>query len=340
LGVNAQRPVADDVRTLRLGFVGLGWIGRKRLDALADQNGVEIAALADSDRAKLDSAVARYPAAHAASELEALFECDLDGVVIATPNAAHAAQAIACLSRGLPVFCQKPLGVTGREAEDVIAAAAGADRLLGLDFCYRHVRGMRELRRRIGAGELGDILSVDLKFHNAYGPDKPWAYDRVQSGGGALLDLGIHLLDLALWLQAAPDMRRVSSQLFARGRALAAGAADIEDMACAELRQENGAVIRLACSWNAHAGCDAVIALELLGSRGGAAWRNVNGSFYDFTLDVFRGRTSERVAGPPDDWGVRGLSEWIERLRLDERFDEEARLYARSARLIDEIYAA
>jgi predicted dehydrogenase len=340
VGVNAARPVvAHADRPVRLGFLGLGWIGRKRLDAIAAQERIEIAALADSDGARLGSAAALHPRAHAGADLEALLACDLDGVVIATPNAAHADQAIACLSRGLPVFCQKPLAMNGCATRDVIAAAQAADCLLAVDFCYRHVHGMSELRRRIAAGELGEILSVDLTFHNAYGPDKAWAWDRAQSGGGALLDLGVHLIDLALWLQASPAMTLVSSRLFAQGRPLASST-PIEDMAYAELRQENGGIVRLACSWNAHAGRDAVIGLEVLGSRGGAAWRNVNGSFYDFTVDLFHGRESERLGRPPDDWGARALNAWIERLRVDGRFDQEAALYVRSARLIDEIYAA
>jgi predicted dehydrogenase len=201
------------------------------------------------------------------------------------------------------------------------------------------VQGMSELRRRIASGELGEILSLDLVFHNAYGPDKPWVYDRRLSGGGALLDLGVHLVDLALWLHSGSALKLVSSRLFAHGKPLR-GRDAIEDMTYAELRQTNGGVVRIACSWNAHAGCDAVIGFELLGSQGGARWRNVDGSFYDFTLDILKGRTAERIASPPDEWGPRALSAWSNRLRTNRSFDAEAELIAQGARLIDEIYAA
>jgi predicted dehydrogenase len=340
LGVSARAAAAAQAgRALRIGFVGLGWIGRTRLDAVSAAEDVEIAALADSDPTKLDLAHALHPQAHAARDLESMLACDLDGIVIATPSGLHAEQAIACLSHGVPVFCQKPLAVNAEAAQAVIDVAAGVNRLLGVDFCYRHVRGMAELRRRIADGALGEILAIDLTFHNAYGPDKAWAFNRGLSGGGALLDLGVHLLDLALWLQSAASMRVSSSRLFAQGRALTARAEDIEDMAYAELRQSNGAIVRLACSWHAHTGRDAVIAVEVFGSRGGVAWRNVNGSFYDFTLDVFQGRTRERIGAPPDEWGPRALSAWLARLRVDSGFDEDARLFVSSARLIDEIYA-
>ncbi|MGH8179258.1 MAG: Gfo/Idh/MocA family protein, partial [Steroidobacter sp.] len=230
---------------LRLGFLGLGWIGRMRLDAIAAAAEVQIAAIADNDAGKLSAAASAYPDAHAGYDLNSLLDCDLDGVVIATPNGAHASQAVACLSRGLPVFCQKPLAITAHDVEQVIDVARSADRLLGIDFCYRHVQGMNDLRRRIQAGELGEILAIDLTFHNAYGPDKPWVYDRRLSGGGCLLDLGVHLIDLALWLQNGPALQLISSRLFARGAPVQIDQGEVEDMAFAEFRQSNDAVVRM-----------------------------------------------------------------------------------------------
>jgi predicted dehydrogenase len=327
-------------RRVRLGFLGLGWIGRKRLDAIGGAAGIEVAALADtvSDRAR--AAAQGYPDAVVARDIEGLLSCDLDGVVIATPNACHAQQTLACLDRGVAVFCQKPLATDGRTASDVIAAARAADRLLGVDFCYRHVQGMSELRRRLAGGELGQLLSIDLHFHNAYGPDKAWCHDRRLAGGGCVLDLGVHLLDLALWLQDAPAMQLVSAQLFERGRRVQGQDGGIEDLAIIELRQAGDAVVRLACSWNAHIGRGAAIALRLLGTNGGAYWRNIEGSFYDFHLDLTRGDAAQRLGAPPDDWSGRALSSWAERLRRDRSFDAEVELIGRGATVIDEIYRA
>jgi predicted dehydrogenase len=323
---------------LRLGFVGLGWIGRKRLDAIARHAHVQVAAVGDVDPARLQDAARAHPDAIAVDTVEQILDCDLDGVVIATPNGAHARQAIACLQRGVSVFCQKPLAIDGTATGRVVAAARAADRLLGVDFCYRHVQGMSALRERILAGALGQITHIDLKFHNAYGPDKAWCRDRVQSGGGCLLDLGVHLIDLARWLQGLPAMRVSSSHLYCDGRKLPTADAGVEDHACAELIQSNGAVVRLACSWNAHAGRDAVIGAEIFGTHGGAAWRNVNGSFFDFTVDMFHGTARERLGSYPDDWGTRALEAWVARLSLDPRFDCEAVQFAATAALIDGIY--
>src|SRR5690606_41929460 len=134
--------------------------------------------------------------------------------------------------------------LTGSSALQVIEAAQEADKALAVDFCYRSVRGMDEAKRRIASGMLGEITAVDLEFHNAYGPDKQWCFDPAVAGGGCLLDLGVHLLDLALWLQAMPELTLVGATRFARGRRAAHG--EIEDQAYAELRQANGAILRLA----------------------------------------------------------------------------------------------
>jgi predicted dehydrogenase len=342
--VSAQLELPSRVVTARhrprLGFIGLGWIGRKRLDALGAAS-IEVAALAESDPTRLSSAAEAYPDAIAAQNVEAILDADLDGVVIATPNGLHAQQAIACLERGMPVFCQKPLATSLADVERVVAAARIADRLLGIDFCYRHVSGMHELRRRLRAGAIGDVLAVDLTFHNAYGPDKSWCQDRRLAGGGCLMDLGVHLLDLSLWLQGMPPTERVRSRLFAQGVPVQAGDA-VEDLAFAEFIQANGAIVRLACSWHAHIGQGAIIQISIAGTRAGAHWTNIDGSFYDFQLDLIHGTNRERLSGrdESDEWGPRALQVWIEQLLISNRFDPEADDIVRSAALIEEVYRA
>ena len=336
--MNAQLSPAQ--RPLRLGFVGLGWIGRKRLDAIAAQPQIEVAALSDAAVERAQSAARGFPNAFATTDLDELLQRELDGVVIATPNAFHAEQAIACLERGVPVFCQKPLAINAVQTAEIVAAAAAANCLLGVDFCYRHVQGMHDLRRRLLAGELGSLVSIDLEFHNAYSPDKTWCRDKRLAGGGCMLDLGVHLLDLALWLQNSPQLQLETAHLFERGSRIRGCEDSIEDIALAEFQQADGATTRLACSWNAHIGQGASISMRLLGTAGGAHWRNIDGSFYDFALDVTRGDTKERIGTAPDDWGARALLSWVRKLQREAKFDPAASLVTCGAQLIDEVYRA
>jgi predicted dehydrogenase len=334
--VNAR--LDTDLRRPRVGFVGLGWIGRKRLDAMVDE--VEVSALADSDPERLHAASECYPYAMASNDFERVLSQELDAVVIATPNGLHAAQALACLERGIAVFCQKPLATTLADVQAIVDSARLHDRALGIDFCYRHVAGMQELRRRVLDGQLGEIVAVDLTFHNAYGPDKSWCRDRALAGGGCLMDLGVHLLDLALWLQGTPPMERVRSRLFSQGVPVQGRGDAIEDLAYAEFIQANGAIVRLACSWHANIGQPAIVQVALTGTRGGALWSNVGGSFYDFDLHIHRGANRERLGTYPDEWGPRALRDWLRRLGSSHGFDESAVDFVRSAALIEEVYRA
>jgi predicted dehydrogenase len=319
----------------RVGFAGLGWIGRHRLDAIAASGAVEIAALQDP----FPDAVAAIdaPAAARVARFEDLLALGLDGIVIASPSALHADQSCAALASGAAVFCQKPLGRNATEAANVVEAARRADRLLGVDLCYPQTAAIRAMREVLEAGGIGRLYAADFTFHNAYGPDKPWFYDLALAGGGALIDLGTHLVDLALgFLGATPDT--VAADLYARGARL--DAPGLEDYAAATLRFPGDATARIACSWNLHAGRDAVIAIDLHGTGGGLSLRNVGGSFTDFAAHHHRGTTTACIAAPPDDWGGRTAVAWAEALARGEGFDPAAHRFVTLSETVDRLYRA
>jgi predicted dehydrogenase len=278
------------------------------------------------------------PQARAVSSLDELLDLRLDGLVIATPSALHAEQSIRALGQGAAVFCQKPLGRTAAEAQAVVDAARAADRLLCVDLSYRYTEGMRRIREIVGSGELGRVHAVDLVFHNAYGPDKPWFYDPALSGGGCVMDLGVHLVDLALWALDFPEVGGVSARLFAGGEPLGGRPDRVEDYAVATLDLGTGAVVQLACSWRLQAGRDAIISATVYGTEGGVALHNVNGSFYDFTAERYRGTATETLSTPPDAWGGRAAAEWATRLAAGVRFDAGADRLVTVAQVIDRIY--
>jgi predicted dehydrogenase len=322
----------------RLGFLGVGWIGRHRMEAIAAAGACEVAALCDPSEEMRAAALESAPGARVVDGLDALLEEDLDGVVIATPSAQHADQAIRALERGVSVFCQKPLGRTAVEAGAVVEAARAADRLLGLDLSYRFTAAMRAVRASVDSGEIGEIFAADLVFHNAYGPDKPWFYDPALSGGGCVMDLGIHLVDLGLWTLDFPAVTEVQSRLFAGGRVLHEGDARVEDFATARVDLEGGTSLQLACSWNLAAGSDAVISATFYGTRGGVRMRNVNGSFYDFIAERLEGTKRHRLVDPPDEWGGRAAVDWAARLAGNGRFDPAADRFVEVAAVLDRIY--
>jgi predicted dehydrogenase len=152
------------------------------------------------------------------------------------------------------------------------------------------------------------------------------------------MDLGVHLVDLALWTLGFPRVEDVRARLFAGGEPLGAQPDRVEDYAAASLELDTGAVVRLACSWRLQAGRDAVISAGFYGTQGGAALNNLGGSFYDFTAERYRATATETLASPPDAWGGRAAADWARRLAAGERFDPAAERLADVAEVLDRIY--
>jgi predicted dehydrogenase len=332
-------PVAtgSSIAKPRLGFLGLGWIGYQRMVAIADSGWAEISALADPSEECLERAAAYAGAAVPLASFEDLLNAGLDGIVIATPSGQHAAQCAAALERGVAVFCQKPLGRNAEEVRAAVAAARLADRLIRVDLSYRFTHALQKIRALVQSGELGEIFAVDLTFHNAYGPQKPWFYDPVQSGGGCVVDLGIHLVDAALWILPS-GVAGVRSRLFHQGRRISGRGKVCEDYATAQLQMESGTVVNLNCSWHLHAGQDAVIEAVFYGTKGGAAMRNQNGSFTEFAADHFTGTSRVRISQPPDDWGGGAARDWARQLSRSRYFDPAIEEIVEVTKVLDAIY--
>jgi predicted dehydrogenase len=338
----AASPIDSRVHRPRIGFAGVGWIGLHRLKALVAAQAVEVVSVVDSSMESARIAVGAVrelsPEARVGASFDELLAEDLDGIVIATPSGLHAQQAMAALENGCAVFCQKPLARTAADASRTIAAARQRNRLLAVDFCYRTLAGVADVVRLIRSGALGEVYSADLVFHNAYGPDKSWFYDLSQSGGGCVMDLGIHLIDLLLWVLDYPAVREVQSRLHADGKLVQKPARELEDHAFAEVQFTNGCTARLACSWRLNAGRDAIIEASFYGTHGAAIIRNVRGSFYEFEVEHCQGTSRRVLAQGPDEWGGRAACHWARQLAVNPEFDVNAeRLYEVSA-LIDAVY--
>lgn len=321
----------------RLAFIGVGWIGLNRLRSLLDEDCAVPVLVTDPNAEAVQRALELASGARRAENLNELLDSDIDGIVLATPSGLHAQQAILALDAGKHVFCQKPLGRTAVETKAVVEAAERNDRLLGVDFCYRHAHAMQTVRDTVRSGEIRDIFAVDLTFHNAYGPDKSWALDADLSGGGCLIDLGIHLIDLLYWTLGDVELMNVEAALYREGRRLYEPL-EVEDVAFAELELTGGTKVRLACSWHFSAGRDAAIEAVFHGSNGSASFQNVDGSFYDFTAELRRGSNSERLAAPPDDWGGRAIASWAQRLGDDPSYDPAVAEAIQVAQTIDRMY--
>lgn len=311
---------------VRLGLLGCGWIAGNRLRQIAESRprrvNVEVTVVADPTPEAAASARSLAPAARIVG---AMGDADLDavdGVMISTPSALHFQQACALLERGKPVFVQKPLALCGEDARRLMALAAAGNLPLQTDLCYRHLNSTQAVRRELRAGRSGRPFLVEGCFHNAYRPGAGWSHDAALAGGGALMDLGIHLIDLVTWLTGQPLVLE-RARLLKGGRRLEAG--EVEDFALVDLALPDGAPVRLATSWDASTGRDAQIALRFYGCHGCLEISNRNGSFFDFDANLYRGAGAEHLAEDlGDSWQAGPLEDWLIRLADDTGYLEES----------------
>lgn len=256
-----------------LGFAGVGWLGESLIKELPGVSGLQLAGVQD---ARLDLAraiAAKYGSPWSGDNFDELLQLPgVDVVVICTPNALHVPQALQALGAGKHVLVQKPLALSEADARAVVEQAQQQSTLLFVDYTYRFLETMAALRR--GLADIGPARGVSAEFHNIYGPgpEKAWFFDRRLSGGGALLDLGVHLVDLALWLLEPAGMTLERADLERGG---------IEHEARLRVRLGDDVPFDLAVSWNAPLAGTRIV-FEVLGERGRVRWENVAGSFFRF----------------------------------------------------------
>jgi predicted dehydrogenase len=183
---------------LRVAVVGLGLIGRRRAEALERVVGARLAATVDPMAAN-GALTAGVP--HFASLAE-LRDDDYDAAVVAVPHDQATCVAAQVLSAGRPVLIEKPLGVCGTDARKLEKLAEKLARPSFVGYNYRYLPAIRDLMRCLELGDLGELRSVDMCLGHGGHPDSAtsWKLDPIRSGGGVLLDPGVHLLDLLVRL--------------------------------------------------------------------------------------------------------------------------------------------
>lgn len=279
-------------RKLRMGVVGLG-MGRGHARGYQSHPEAELVALCDVDENRLKAVAAELGVQQTYTDAGKMFrEAGLDAVSIATPNKFHAPLTIAALERGLHVLCEKPMARTAKEAERMLAAAAKAKKNLMINFSFRFNDVSYALKEQVEAGAIGEIYFGRTVWHRRRGIPGfgGWFGNKDLAGGGPLIDLGVHRLDLALWLMGYPEPVAVSGSIYDRiARRLAKEQKkpySVEDLACGLIKFANGATLILEASWALNIGENEQMITALYGTKGGLVQKNVGGG-YQFTAEIY-----------------------------------------------------
>ncbi|MDH2444041.1 Gfo/Idh/MocA family oxidoreductase [Amnibacterium sp. CER49] len=270
---------------LRVGVVGLGFAGTTALDAFSSLPGVEVVALAGQEQPRLDELAESRGVPNRYHDWEDLVaRDDLDVVSIGVPNHLHHPIALAALGSGKHVFCEKPLAPTGALAQEMVDAARTANRVLEIAFNHRRRADVQYIRRYLDEHDIGRIYHARSSWRRRAGIPGlgSWFTNRQMAGGGPMVDLGPHMLDIALHLMDEPRVTSVSAvayeELGRAGRGGRSGSTttggtrtfEVEDFASALLRLDTGGSIHLETSWASYSADEEDIAVELLGATGGA----------------------------------------------------------------------
>lgn len=269
---------------LKVGLIGSGSISECHLEAYRLHPGAEVIAICDFNQERAGETARKYGIPHVYSDYrELLANPDVEAVSICTWNNTHAEISIASLRAGKHVLCEKPLCKTVEEAVQIEQAVRETGKLLQVGYVRRHASNIAVLKKFIDAGDLGDIYFAKASLIRRLGNPGGWFADKERSGGGPLIDIGVHAIDLCWYLMGKPRVKSVSGNTYNRlgNRSNIENyefykAADydasfntVEDMANALIRFENGASLMVDVSFSLHAR-DNSAQINIYGDKGGA----------------------------------------------------------------------
>ena len=298
-------------KKLKAAVIGLGK-GWDHLDGYLTHPEVEVVAVADrrADRQQ------RFLNAHGSKNIRFYSEGadlikaeELDILSVAVPNCQHKELTVAALEAGANVLCKKPMAMDTAEAEEMLATAKKCCRKLGINFSYRFFPQSRAMKKLVDSGMAGDIYFAETTWMRrdgipgltagdfgsaaatAGGAMGSWFFDKKQSGGGPLIDLGVHRLDLALWLMGYPEPAWVMGSTYAKfGPELAKAEKvdfSVEDFASAMIKFKNGATLQLNVSWAGNIKERELQCTRWVGTKCGILQKNLNEG-YTYEVEFFK----------------------------------------------------
>lgn len=271
---------------IKIAVVGVGNISRCHIESYIKNEKVELYAFCDINEDRLKFMGEKYGVERLYTDEKKMFEelPEIDAVSVCTWNNGHAPCAIMALENGKHVLCEKPMAMNAKQAEDMLCAAKKAGKKLRIGFVRRFGRDAALTKELIDNGRLGEIYYTKASYLRRNGNPGGWFGDKSRSGGGPLIDLGVHVIDLVRYLKGNPQPVSVYGATFTKlydraniktGRAYLASSGmaekpvcDVEDLASALIRFEDGSVMQVEASFSLNTGVTAT-GVSLFGDKAG-----------------------------------------------------------------------
>ncbi|WP_195575646.1 Gfo/Idh/MocA family protein [Paenibacillus sp. 1001270B_150601_E10] len=270
-------------KQIRIGLIGAGSISEMHLRAYHEHPDAKLQAICDLNETRANAKAEKYDIPHVYNNVhDLLARDDIDAVSICTWNHSHAEISIAALQAGKHVLVEKPLCTSVEDALAIQQAVADTGRQLQVGFVRRYASNTRIVRSFIDSDDIGPIYYAKASCIRKLGNPGGWFSDKQRSGGGPLIDVGVHVIDLCWYLMGRPKVASISGNTYARlgnrsniqnlsfykAADYRADQNDVEDMANALIRFENGASLLVDVSFTLHAKEDE-LTVKLYGERGG-----------------------------------------------------------------------
>jgi len=268
--------------TIRAAFIGTGGIANHHIKQMTQGKGYSFVAACDLNEQRVQDFCKKWDIARHYTNMDKLLENEnIQAVFVCTPNYAHKEPTIKALKAGVNVYCEKPMAMNVAEAEAMVKAARKSKAILTIGHHMRFLPKNQFIHKERLAGGLGEIYFCRTAYHRRGGV--PWwgeFHIKQKSGGGALIDVGVHIIDLALWLMGSPNPVQVMGQTYGKLAGLTDGQRpnqnadkaaqfDVDDFASGFVKMDNGATLAIECSWAANRAQRDEQILEICGDKGG-----------------------------------------------------------------------
>jgi predicted dehydrogenase len=273
-----------EMKKINAAIIGTGNISHFHYNAYKLLDNVEITSVCDINKERAEKFAKQYNIKNVYTDYnEMLKDKEIDVVSVTTWNNVHAPASIAALNAGKHVLCEKPLALNAQEAKLMADTAKKAGKLLMVGFCRRFGENAKTLKKYIDEGDFGKVYYAKTGCTRRWGNPGGWFSDKKRSGGGPVIDLGVHMIDLVRFLNGKPKAASVTASTFNHigmkpgvkgvGKYYSADYSefnDVEDGASAIIKFDNGLTLAFETSWVQNVKEDRLY-LELFGDKAGVS---------------------------------------------------------------------